>query len=67
MNISAKTTLVCCGIADGSVVWDGGEPVLENWTIYLDLDGNGLVDRAELTSAYLRTREAGPSELSIQA
>jgi len=31
--------------ADGN--WDMGEPGLENWTIFVDYDGNGLLDAGE--------------------
>ncbi len=29
---------------DGDSIWDAGEPVLEGWTIYLDLDEDGQFD-----------------------
>ena len=35
---------------DGDGVWDQNEPPMEDWTIYLDLDGDGQLSAADMVS-----------------
>ncbi len=35
---------------DGDSYWDGGEPTLDGWTIFLDEDGNKTLDAGELST-----------------